>query len=142
MLTKMILLLTIFTTGMISAQPKVDRPQNFVEIPVDSDRAYNKKNSRDDEEIRVLKARVRILEAATRELQQEIYSIKYGHGSSAHYPNLKPTAWYCSVKSSFSKSYSGRGATQLDAKDTALNTCQKEDSIHCRVDNVDCEKEV
>jgi hypothetical protein len=141
MFSKMIVLAMLVSAQFLDAQPRTDTSRNFVVIPSYTEESHGKINWREEGEIQSLKARVKILEAATRQLQEEIYSIKYAHSGKPISANVKSAAWFCAVKSSFNRSYSGRGKTKLESRVNALDSCRKEDGIHCKEERVECERE-
>ncbi len=128
-----------------SHQSSVILPDNFIQVTIGSNEDSNtqRKTSRQDEEIRRLKGRIYTLEKAVRQLQEEIYWLRYAKepaSSAIPAKDNKASHWFCSITSNFSRTYSGKGSTQVEARSLALTACQERDGISCSEDKIRCEK--
>lgn len=142
MIARILLLTAFITTESVVAQPKVILPEHFVKIPEDGDRTFDKKKAKQDEEIRLLKARTKVLEEAVRQLQEEVYWLRYANDIKPSPKERNPSVWFCSVKSAFDRTYTGQGETQVEARAKAMDSCEKADGgLHCKDEKMVCEKE-
>ncbi len=85
---------------------------------------------------RELRERIRLLESAVRQLQEEVYRLKMQDGG---YSNHRPQ-YTCFLNTPFNGSFYGKGYTKLEAKAKTLNECEKKDKGYCNANQVNCEK--
>ncbi len=89
---------------------------------------------------RELRERVRLLEAAVRQLQEEVYRLKNSDTPTGYgRPSQRPS-YTCFLNTPFDGSFYGKGDTKLEAKAKALNDCEKKDKGYCNANQVTCER--
>lgn len=137
----LLLTLLVASSALSADAPKVAFPSHFILIPDADDRPLEKKAAKYQDTV-YLRERVKTLERAVRQLQEEVAWLRYSNPSKNPGTYDRPTqTWFCAAKSSFDRMYAGKGSTQLEARVNAVNACKKEESLHCSEKSVTCEKE-
>ncbi len=140
-----------FSQSAPTVRGEVVLPDNFIRVTIGQEAEIPPQGRRvkNDEEVKRLRGRVHTLETAVRQLQEEIYWIRYAAKTAPPTQTIvvpvkeerRENAWYCSLTSNFNKTYSGKGNTKVEASANALNSCQSGDGgIFCKEENVQCEK--
>ncbi|MFY7929354.1 MAG: hypothetical protein ACOVS5_10835 [Oligoflexus sp.] len=86
---------------------------------------------------RQLRDRIRTLEIAVRQLQEEVIRLRLQRDND---PNLRKNSYTCFIPTPFDGSFYGKGETKLEAKAKALNECEKKNRSFCQESKVVCEK--
>jgi hypothetical protein len=82
-----------------------------------------------------LTRRVRLLEEAVRDLQDQVYDLREND-----FPRERTeTEVVCSLKTSFRGTYLGKASTRLEAEALARNACQRAGAPFCSSEEVKCE---
>ena len=120
---------------------RIKLPSHFVKIDRDDrdDRDFGK--SQDD--VRRLRRRIRNLEDAVLQLQEEIYYIRYMNRTpQLPGPITKPAEqkqWAC-IANGKNETFLGKGSTKVEASVNAKQACTaKFDGFWCSVDESKCE---
>jgi hypothetical protein len=86
---------------------------------------------------RELRERIRLLESAVRQLQEEVYRLKT---QDNEYGSNRRPGFTCFLNTPFNGTFYGKGETKLEAKAKTLNECEKKDKGYCNANQVSCEK--
>lgn len=88
---------------------------------------------------RELRERIRILELAVRQLQDEIYRLRIA-GRINVIETGRRISYSCMLTTPFGGTFYGKGETMLEAKAKSLNACERGEKGFCRDEKVLCEK--
>jgi hypothetical protein len=92
----------------------------------------------DERDFDLLNDRLRHLERAVRQLQSVVFDVD----SPVVSPDASKIKFACSVTSSFSKTYIGKGTTEVEARARALQSCEQAESpTFCSKGKPVCESE-
>jgi hypothetical protein len=90
-------------------------------------------NDRDNSYL--LTRRVRLLEEAVRDLQDQVYDLRENERPRERSERVV----VCSLKTSFRGTYIGKASTRLEAEALARNNCQRAGAPFCSSEEVKCE---
>ena len=146
-----------------NSMPEVEvdtRPDSFIQIKVGSgaedDRSLNLSNEPGTLRSKVrrypdyntdahayydreLRERIRLLEIAVRQLQNEVYRLRTQR-SVTTIEKRRRLFYACMLTTPFGGTFHGKGETMLEAKAKSLNACEKDEKGFCREEKVVCER--